>query len=197
MACKHCTDPAGVACFPTYGLAPHAHTNVAHVFDLSPVDGFSPDPEDPTQGTWWCVHCGDGKPDEELKVADRIYFGNGPLEFIGIVKATAPDSVTVTGIETGCLATNLASVEIIKSPSLRIMFGTEWEQRIAEEPAFANLMTKDRFQALQAELEGLELALAKGEETGDTDFRIQVIKQLMSQAPWQMCPDDGCIPKAA
>ena len=62
MSCEYCTDMDGLACFPTHGLAPHAHTKSALVFDLTPTPGFTPDDEDPTQGTWWCVHCEDGKP---------------------------------------------------------------------------------------------------------------------------------------
>lgn len=69
MSCRDCTDPDGSPCFPVYGLAPHVHTKDAHIFDLSPTPGFTPDPEEPTHGVWWCPRCGDGMPQEEL---DRL-----------------------------------------------------------------------------------------------------------------------------
>ena len=72
MSCEHCTDPDGMPCFPTYGLAPHTHTKTAHVFDTSPTPGFTPDEDDQTQGTWWCVHCGDGKPSNAEFRGERL-----------------------------------------------------------------------------------------------------------------------------
>ncbi len=63
MSCEYCTDPDGKPCFPMHGLAPHIHTPEAIEFDTSPVVGFTPDADDPTQGCWWCPHCGDGKPE--------------------------------------------------------------------------------------------------------------------------------------
>lgn len=63
MSCEHCTDPDGRPCFPTHGLAPHEHTKVGIVFaQAATFPGFTPDADDPSQGTWWCTHCGDGKP---------------------------------------------------------------------------------------------------------------------------------------
>jgi len=63
MSCEMCTDQDGVVCFPLHGLAPHRHTATGIEFNLAPVDGFTPDADDQTQGTWWCPYCGDGKPD--------------------------------------------------------------------------------------------------------------------------------------
>ena len=57
MPCKLCTDPDGVACFPVYGTGQQG------------ADGFTPDSAEPGFGTWWCIHCGHGKPDERATAA--------------------------------------------------------------------------------------------------------------------------------
>lgn len=71
MSCEMCTDPDGAACFPLHGLAPHRHTETAIEFKLAPVDGFTPDADDPTQGTWWCPYCGDGMPQPDNTGGNR------------------------------------------------------------------------------------------------------------------------------
>ena len=60
-----CTDPDGAPCFPLYGLAPHVHKPDRIEFDLTPVAGFTPDSDDPTNGVHWCPHCGDGRPETD------------------------------------------------------------------------------------------------------------------------------------
>lgn len=71
--CEYCTDPDGNLCFPTYGLAPHRPTEPngirGHEF-IEPTheDGFVPDPESPTHGTYYCTHCAHGKPLAESEV---------------------------------------------------------------------------------------------------------------------------------
>jgi hypothetical protein len=59
------------------------------------------------------------------------------------------------------------------------------------------MMTKERYLQLQSELEDLELSIAKGQETDETDFRIQEIELLMEHSPWVLHPDDGCILKGS
>lgn len=56
-------------------------------------------------------------------------------------------------------------------------------------------ISKEEYLALQRELEGLRLAIAKGEETDRTDARIAEIEQLMDASPWTLCPDEGCVRK--
>lgn len=58
-------------------------------------------------------------------------------------------------------------------------------------------LTKDGFMALQRELENLELAIAKGQETETTDARLAEIVRQMDAGQWAMHPDDGCILKNA
>lgn len=66
MTCENCTDQEGKSCFPAYGLAPHHHidsvTFGGTIFTGEVVDGFTPDADDKRMGTWWCVHCEEGKP---------------------------------------------------------------------------------------------------------------------------------------
>lgn len=66
MSCELCTDPDGVPCFPMYGLGPHVHKpgpmRGSTVLIEQVADGFTPEPNDPGMGVWWCPHCGDGKP---------------------------------------------------------------------------------------------------------------------------------------
>ena len=73
MPCEHCTDPDGVPCYPLYGVGPHRH-DLAHGIigstRMLPREewptNFQEDPEAPGLGVWWCSHCGDGKPADEV-----------------------------------------------------------------------------------------------------------------------------------
>lgn len=66
--CEHCTDPDGVCCYPTYGMAPHTHDmNKTGSAIGSTVflprsewpDNFDPDPDAEGCGTWThCPKCG-------------------------------------------------------------------------------------------------------------------------------------------
>ena len=58
-------------------------------------------------------------------------------------------------------------------------------------------MTKEAFLQLQDELESLELAIAKGEETDNTDSRLKELECLMEDAPWVLIPGEGCLPRDA
>jgi len=65
MSCEKCTDPDGVGCFPIYGLGPHLHGAGylgATVILPQEAEGFTPDPDEPGMGVWWCPYCEDGKP---------------------------------------------------------------------------------------------------------------------------------------
>ena len=62
---EHCTDPDGIPCFPMYGIGPHYHPQVGVCTTImlpQSAPGFSPDPNEPGMGTWWCPYCEDGKP---------------------------------------------------------------------------------------------------------------------------------------
>lgn len=128
----------------------------------------------------------DGK---TLNVDDKVYFGRGTMEFVGLVVAAEEGRVTVSGAEIGCLSARRATVTIDAPENLRVMNDTEWAERTLNEPAFAEFITQERYRALQAELEGLELSIAKGEETEATDFRIHEIDLLMENSPWMLDPD--------
>lgn len=56
-------------------------------------------------------------------------------------------------------------------------------------------MTKEKFLQLQEELERLELAVAKGEETDNIDSRISELESIMENAPWILTPGEGCLPR--
>ncbi|AKJ37126.1 hypothetical protein U876_24210 [Aeromonas hydrophila NJ-35] len=56
-------------------------------------------------------------------------------------------------------------------------------------------MTKEKFLQFQDELERLNLAIAKGEETGDTNSRISELESMMENAPWILIPSEGCLPR--
>lgn len=68
MPCYYCTDEDGVPCFPIYGVGPHTHRNgpvsgpVVHAPPSEWPENYLEDPDCPGHGTWWCPHCGDGKP---------------------------------------------------------------------------------------------------------------------------------------
>ncbi|GJA78133.1 hypothetical protein ACV1DG_23575 [Aeromonas hydrophila] len=58
-------------------------------------------------------------------------------------------------------------------------------------------MTQEEFMQLQGELEHLELTIAKGEETDNTDSRLKELECLMEDAPWVLIPGEGCLPRDA
>lgn len=62
MSCPKCLDPQGVPCFPAHGLAPHTHTPIGLQLQIPEVVGFTPDPDRPQMGTYWCTFCDEGKP---------------------------------------------------------------------------------------------------------------------------------------
>lgn len=106
-------------------------------------------------------------------VNDKVYFGRGPMEFVGIVQAVAPDTVTLSGVELGFLATQRVTVDVpcpgnkyragiepkIPSNRLRLLDVDEFDQLTRDEPAFADLMPQERFCLLHDELKHLELLL--------------------------------------
>ena len=73
MTCEHCTDPDGEACLPSYGPAPHnCFYKIGKPMGQSETlprdqwpEGFTEDPNEPDMGTYWCEHCGHGKPEEQ------------------------------------------------------------------------------------------------------------------------------------
>lgn len=130
----------------------------------------------------------------QIRVDDKVYFGRGALEFVGIVVSEGDGQVTVSGAELGCLSARRAMVTVQALENLRVMDDAEWAERILNEPAFAEFMTSDRYLALQAELEGLELAIAKGQETEATDFRIREVELMMENSPWTIDPDSPANP---
>lgn len=71
MTCEMCIDPDGEACFPSYGVAPHECFHMIPGATLGqskllPRDqwpsNFREDPDCAGLGTYWCPHCGSGKP---------------------------------------------------------------------------------------------------------------------------------------
>jgi hypothetical protein len=73
MSCELCTDPDGMPCFPQYGVGPHAH---GERWETRPLvreqwqTNYLEDPDCPGHGTYWCPHCGDGKPPAPTQQAD-------------------------------------------------------------------------------------------------------------------------------
>lgn len=77
-------------------------------------------------------------------VADRfpagahVYFGRGPMEFIGTVESvTETGEVVVLGVETGCLHKEFERARIASIEHLRVLDAAEWTAQIKYEPAFA------------------------------------------------------------
>jgi hypothetical protein len=73
MTCQHCTDDEGLPLYPSYGPAPHTcfykipGATIGQSQPLPPEQwpaGFTEDPDCKGLGTYWCEHCGDGKPEQ-------------------------------------------------------------------------------------------------------------------------------------
>jgi hypothetical protein len=56
-------------------------------------------------------------------------------------------------------------------------------------------MTKENFLALQREVEGLEIEIAKGYDSPRGDARFKELEKMMEESPWTIHPDYGCISK--
>lgn len=56
-------------------------------------------------------------------------------------------------------------------------------------------ITKEQFLELQAVLEHMEMAWAKGEDKPEHEEVAQEIEKLMDDAPWQLIPGEGCVPR--
>jgi hypothetical protein len=73
MTCQHCDDGDGLSCFPMYGVGPHRHemlTKTSPIIGSTRLlpesewpDNYREDPDCPGCGTYWCPHCGEGKPE--------------------------------------------------------------------------------------------------------------------------------------
>lgn len=75
MSCPQCSDLDGLPCLPQYGLAPHPEAadgqSAFQPRELWP-ENFQEDPQNPNHGTWWCAHCGDGKPDNQVALQGSV-----------------------------------------------------------------------------------------------------------------------------
>lgn len=134
---------------------------------------------------------------ETIAINDKVYFGRGPMEFVGFVIAAGEGRVTVSGVEIGCLSTRRATVDIEALENLRVMNDAEWAERIQDEPAFAEFMTQERFLALQAERERMDHAVFEGEAPNAAQFRIQEIDLLLKNSPWSLEARSNAIVVAA
>lgn len=56
-------------------------------------------------------------------------------------------------------------------------------------------MTQEQFLGLQGEVECLERAVAMGEDSPTVNARLKELEGILSQCPWVLHPDYGCITK--
>lgn len=56
---------------------------------------------------------------------------------------------------------------------------------------------KEEFLAMQAEIESIEMSVAKGEETDHSDARLRELYDRMEESPWEIDPDEGVREKPA
>lgn len=80
MSCEYCTDPNGEACFPLYGVGPHAHPPEGGTVMLpdSAWVGYTPDPASPGEGVYWCPYCDSGNPNPTSRTPDPASAGRSP-----------------------------------------------------------------------------------------------------------------------
>lgn len=67
---------------------------------------------------------------------------------------------------------------------------------IKAEFGFLSDISKEAFLVLQDEVEGLELAHAKGQDMPGSTERLEVIDRIMNGAQWTLHPDHGCTLKS-
>lgn len=89
----------------------------------------------------------------DLSIEDRVYFGRGPLEFVGTVKKINLDEndniveVSVLGVETGCNFKEKSLVQIKKIENLSKLSEEEFFEKIKNEICFEE--EKDVFKVKQ------------------------------------------------
>ena len=142
---------------------------------------------------------------ESLDQGSKIYFARGSLEYLGIVQSVADTEVVVACVEPGYLdkQTHEVTIQSLLPKFFHVLSEEDFEIMSINEPAFAGDMSKERFLALQAELEAQEMNFAKGQEVGGAAWpatqapcaRVSVVEALMQAAPWSLHPDEGCVRK--
>lgn len=65
-----------------------------------------------------------------------VYFGRGPLEFVGTVVSSTEDEVVCRGVELGCNAVDLVDVRVQRLAGLQIIDADAWSRFTENEPAF-------------------------------------------------------------
>ncbi len=139
---------------------------------------------------------------EPLKAGDKVYFGRGPVEFIGIVRSIADDGkLTVEGVEVGTCCERLLTVVISNTKDLHAVDQEEWDTRTLYEPAFAHLMSKEAFLHCLKCRQGFIDRLASGtklstEEMLSQEFMLHELELVIQNASWVEDEDLGCKPKA-
>lgn len=78
------------------------------------------------------------------------------------------------------------SIETITIEALNV------SEKLKQTPS-ASPISKESFEAMEHELESLEMTIARGQETPDTDARIEHIEKLMHSAPWVIDMDRGVV----
>lgn len=75
----------------------------------------------------------------------KVYFGRGPFEFVGIIESTGPDTVSVRGVELGCNepVTQVVTISTCSSRrgTLRVIDDAEFQAHAEAEPAFNEMLT--------------------------------------------------------
>lgn len=72
----------------------------------------------------------------------------------------------------------------------------DFESYRAYELGWHKDLSKEDYLELQGEIEGLEMASAKGEDLPWHEKRQKVISEIMDAGPWTLHPDYGCVLKS-
>lgn len=78
---------------------------------------------------------------------DKVYLGNGPMEFVGIViegdDTAGPEAIRVSGVELGCETSECEEVTIStrtsRTGTLCALSESEFVERTKHEPAFGGV----------------------------------------------------------
>lgn len=68
---------------------------------------------------------------------------------------------------------------------------------LAQQADVDYVSVKQEFLAMQAEIESIEMSVAKGEATEHSDARLRELYDLMEESPWELDPDEGIREKSA
>lgn len=106
------------------------------------------DAESPAKRNEWIQRYKEAHaPEPDFNLRDHVYFGRGPMEFVGTVVAVTPGAVEVDGVEAGCGSATTTRQRIGCLAGLKKLTDQEWEKFALGEPALMRQAAEQAFRS--------------------------------------------------